>query len=114
MTSIKAYVNHAGHHGNVEIVAGLNSQGFVHFNTTNPDGLLLIATKDDLYLYCGLNTIYFYKPTTNASHYILKENEKLIENACETLSKLRRQLYDKKPDMENNDHTTWYKESGLV
>ena len=29
------------------------------------------------------------------------------------LSKLRPQLYDKKPDMENDDPTTWYKESGL-
>ena len=27
-----------------------------------------------------------------------KENEELIENACETLSELRPQLYDKKPD----------------
>ena len=42
-----------------------------------------------------------------------KENEELIENACETLSKLRPQLDDKKPDMENYDPTTWYKESGL-
>ena len=86
----------------------------IHFNTTNPDGLLLIATKDDLYLYCGLNIIYFYKPTTNASDDRLKENEELIENACETFSKLRPQLYDKKPDMENNDPTTWYKSPGLM
>ena len=27
------------------------------------------------------------------------KNEELIENACETLSKLRPQVYDKKPDM---------------
>ena len=47
-TSIKAYVNHLGHQGNVELEARWNSQGFIHFNTTNPDGLLLIATKDDL------------------------------------------------------------------
>ena len=44
----------------------------------------------------------------------LKKNEELVENACETLSKLRPQLYDKKPDMENDDPTTWYKESGLI
>ena len=56
----------------------------------------------------------FYKPTTNASDDRLNENEELIENACETLPKLRPQLYDKKPDMENNDPTTWYKESGLI
>ena len=50
----------------------------------------------------------------NGSDHRLKENEELIENACETVSKLRPQLYDKKPDMENDDPTTWYKESGLI
>ena len=44
----------------------------------------------------------------------LKKNEIFIENACETLSKLKPQLYDKKPDMENDDPTSWYKESGLI
>ena len=39
---------------------------------------------------------------------------KFIENACETLPKLRPQLYGKKPDIENDDPTTWYKESGLI
>ena len=57
-TSIKAYVNHLGHQGNVELEARWISQGVIHFNTTNPDGLLLIAAKDDLYLYCVLNIIY--------------------------------------------------------
>ena len=65
-------------------------------------------------MYCGLNQIYFYKPTVNPSDDRLKENEELIENACETLSKLRPQLYDKKPDMENDDPTTWHKERGLI
>ena len=97
-TSIKAYVNHAGHQGNVEIEARWDSQGFIHFNTTNPDGLLLIVTKDVLYTYCGLNIIYVYKPTTNASDDRLKENGVIIEYACETFSKLRPQLYDKKTD----------------
>ena len=65
-------------------------------------------------MYCGLNQIYFYKPTTNASDDRLKENAVIIKHAGETLSKLRPQLYDKKPDMENNDPTTWYNESGLI
>ena len=65
-------------------------------------------------MYVGIEVVYVYKPTTNASDDRLKENEELIENACETLSKLRPQLYDKKPDMENDDPTTWYKESGLI
>ena len=114
VTSIKAYVNHAGRQGNVEIEARWHSQGFTHFNTTNPDGLLLIAAKDDLCLYCGLNIRCFYKPTTNAPDDRLKENDVIIESACETLSKLTPQLYDKKPDMENNDPKTLHKESGLI
>ena len=36
----------------------------------------------------------FYKPTANASDDRLKGNEVIIESACETLSKLRPQLYD--------------------
>ena len=79
-----------------------------------PEGLLLFAVKDDLYMYVGIEVVYFYKPTTKASDDRLKENEELIENACETLSKLRPQFYDKKPDMENDDPTSWYKESGLI
>ena len=59
------------------------------------------------------NLIIHYKPFANWSDDRVKENEELIENACETLSKLRPQLYDKKPD-ENDDPTTWYKESGLI
>ena len=43
----------------------------------------------------------------------LKKKE-FIEHACETLSKLKPQLYDKKPDIDNDDLTTWYKESGLI
>ena len=58
VTSIKAYGNHAGHQGNVEIKALWTSQGYVNFNTTDAYGLLLAATKDVLYLYCGLDIIY--------------------------------------------------------
>ena len=65
-------------------------------------------------MYCGGDLVHFYKPTSNVSDGRLKENEEIIENACETLSKLRPQLYDKKPDMKNDDPTTWYKESGLI
>ena len=109
VTSINAYVNHAGRQGNVAIEARWNSQGYANFNTINADGLLFLATKDDIYLYCGLNITYFYEPTTNASDDRLKGNEELIDTACDTLSKPRPQLYDKKPDMENDDPTIWYK-----
>ena len=67
-----------------------------------------------MYLSCDSNNIQFYKPTTNALDDRLKENEELIENACETLSKLKPQLYDKKPDIDNDDPTVWYKESGII
>ena len=59
-------------------------------------------------------TINYYKPLVNSSDDRLKENGGLIDNACETLSKLRPQFYCKKPDMENDDPTIWYKESGLI
>ena len=59
-------------------------------------------------------TITHYKSLVNGSDDRLKENEELIENACETLGKLRPQLYDKKPDIDNDDPTAWYKESGLI
>ena len=114
VTSIKAYVNHAGPLGNIQIDPRWRNQGFIHFNTDYEAGLLLFAVKDDLYMYVGVDVVYFYKPATNASDDRLKENEELIENACETLSKRRPQLYDKKPDMENDDPTTWYKESGVT
>ena len=55
------------------------------------------------------NNIVHYKLLVNSSDGRLKENEIIIESACETLSQLRPQLYDKKPDMENNDPTKWYK-----
>ena len=65
-------------------------------------------------MYCGNNLVHFHKPTSNASDDRSKENEELFENACETLSKLKPQLYDKKTDIDNDDPTTWYKESGLI
>ena len=55
------------------------------------------------------NEIKYYKPLISSSDDRLKENEIIIESACETLSKLRPQFYDKKPDMENEDPTKWYK-----
>ena len=65
-------------------------------------------------MYCGNDLVHFYKTTSNVSDDRLKGNEEIIENACEALSKLRPQLYDKKPDIDNVGHTTWYKESGLI
>ena len=60
------------------------------------------------------NEVNFYKRTTGTSDDILKENEEIIENACEPLPKLRPQFCDKKPDIDNDDPSTWYKDSGLI
>ena len=113
-TSIKAYVNHAGYQSNTQIEARWRSEGFIHFNTNYSLGYMFLVAKDPLYQYCGNNIVYLYKPLTQSSDDRLKENEVIIENACVTLSKSRPQLYDKKPEMENDDPTTWYKESGLI
>ena len=58
--------------------------------------------------------IRHYKPLVSSSDDRLKEHEVIIENACETLSKLRPHIYDKKPDIDNDDPATWIKESGLI
>ena len=63
--------------------------------------------------YANSPYIQMFQPLTQSSDDRLKENEEFIENACETLSKLRPQIYDRKPDMENENTETWYKESGF-
>ena len=88
-TSIKTYVNHVGYTGYVEMEARLRSQSFISFNTGYAESLLLFAVKYDLYMYVGMEVVYVYKPTTNASDDRLKGNDVIIENVCETLSKLR-------------------------
>ena len=65
-------------------------------------------------MYCGNSLVHFYKTTSNVSGDRLKGNEVIIENACDTLSKLRPQLFDKKTDIGNDGPTTWHKESGLI
>ena len=49
-TSVNAHVNHAGYTGNVQIEARWRSQGFIHFNTDYPEGLLIFVVKDVLYM----------------------------------------------------------------
>ena len=46
-TSIKAYVNHAGSTGHVEMEARWGNQGYIHFKTNHTDGLLLFAVKEE-------------------------------------------------------------------
>ena len=110
----KAHGNHDGSTGSLQLEARWRNQSLLSFDTTYGHGYVLFIIKNDYHMRCGNGSILFYKPTTNASDDRLKENEELLENACETLPKLRSQLYDKKPDIDNDDHTTWYKESGLI
>ena len=54
------------------------------------------------------NTFY------NNSDDRLKTHKQIIENACDTLNKLRPHIYTHKLTIDNGDPTTWYKESGLI
>ena len=93
-------------------------QGFLHFETNYQYGGMFLTARNTYFIRCsdyaGNPYVQTFQPLTQPSDDRLKRNEELIENAYETLSKLRPQLYDKKPDMENDDPTTWYKESGLI
>jgi hypothetical protein len=51
---------------------------------------------------------------TSSSDDRLKENEVLVENATETLMKLRPEIYMKKPTFDSTDSTKWQKETGVV
>ena len=102
-----------GYTAYTELEAKWNTQGYLDFEPNRPaTSYIFLTVESDLYMSCGKNLVHFYKPTTNASDDRL--NEGLLEIACDTLNKLRPQLYDKKADMENNDPTTWYKESVLI
>ena len=79
---------------------------------------MFLIVRNTYFISCsdhaGNPYVQTFQPLTQSSDDRQKENEELIENACETLSKLGPQLYDKKPDMENDGPTAWYKESGLI
>lgn len=55
------------------------------------------------------NLIINYRSLANWRDDRLGENEEFIENACDTLFKLRLQIYDQKPDMDNDDLTSGIK-----
>ena len=117
MTSnIKAFASHNGNTSSCELIAVNRDHGKLRFNTDYGHGTLYVGINNVNFfrLVSWNNEINFYKPTTGTSDDRLKENKEIIENACETLSKLRPQLYDNAPDIDNDDPTTWYKESGLI
>ena len=117
-TSIKAYLNHAGSTGHIRIEGRWRDQGFLHFETNYGYGEMLLTVRSTYFILCsdyaGNPYAQTFQPLTQPSDDRLKENEVIIESAYDTLPELRPQLYDKKPDMENDDPTTWYKESGLT
>ena len=75
-TSIKAYVNHVGYTGNVQIEARWRSQGFIHFNTNCPEGLLSFAVKGDLYMYVGIEVVYLLQTNHKCIRWQAKRKRK--------------------------------------
>ena len=112
-TSIKTFFNHAGSTGHIRIEGRYRDQGYLHFETNYQNGEMFLTVRNIYFIrrsdYAGNPYVQTFQPLTQSSDDRLKENEELIENACETLFKLRPQIYDKKPDMENDDPTTWHK-----
>ena len=76
------------------------------FHTINGDKFLLISGRGQFAKH--------FKPLVYSSDDRLKQNEVIIYSASETFSKLKPHIYDNKPDIDNDDRTTWYKESGLI
>ena len=115
-SNIKAFASHNGNTFSCELIAVNRDRGKLRFDTNYGHGTL----------YVGINNVNFFrlanwnnetnlcKPTAGTSDDRLKDNEEIIEHACETLSNLRPPLYDKKPDIDNDGPTTWYNESGLI
>ena len=121
-TKIKAHFNDSGYTGYMRMEARTKDTGFLHFETnyTYGESFITLSSAQGVKFfmrfsdYAGNPYVQTFQPLTQSSDDRLKENEVIITNACETLSKLRPQIYDKKPDMENDDPTTWHKESGLI
>ena len=67
----------------LDVETNLPNGGYMVFKLK---GVLVMIIRGDH------QTINYYKPLINPSDGRLKENEESIENACETLSKLRPQL----------------------
>ena len=95
-----------------------NADGSLDFETNYQYDEMCLIVITIYFIRCGDYDgnpyVQTFQPLTQSSDDRLKRNEELIEHASETLSKLRPQIYDKKPDIDNDDHTIWYKESGLT
>ena len=106
----------------MEIEGRYRDQGFLNFKSSYHYCEMFLTTNstqgNKFYIRCSdyANSPYIqmFQPLTQSSDDRLKENEKFIEHACETLAKLRPRIYDRKPSIEDEDESTWYKESGLI
>ena len=116
--SIKTCFNDSGYTGYMQMEARNEADGFLHFQTNFSYGEMFLIVRNTFFIRCsdyaGNPYVQTFQPLTQSSDDRLRANEELIKHACETLSKLRPQLYDKESDMGNDDPTTWYKESGLI
>ena len=101
-SNVKTYFKHAGSTGFMMMEGRYRDQGFLHFETNGQYGEFLLVVRDTYFIRCsdyaGNPYVHTFQPLTQPSDGRLKENEELIETACETLPKLRPQSYDKKPD----------------
>ena len=99
-SNVKTYCNYVGSFGFMMIEGRYRDQGFLHFETNYQYGEMLLTARDTYFIRCsdyaGNPYAQTFQPLTQSSDDRLKENEELIENACETFFKLRPQLYDKK------------------
>ena len=114
-TGLKIITESSSINGYTELTCENSYRSALNVFTSHYPQLFIRLNFDDFMELNGqYNVIRDYKPLSNSSDDRLKENEVLITNACESLSKLRPQIYDKKPGIEHTDSTTWYKESGLI
>ena len=103
--------------GYAELKAASSYDMFINLSTRRVNGGWVYhkINNDNYLLLSGSGQfVKHFKPLVASSDDILKENKVIIESACETLSKLRPQLYGKQTNMEHTDSTTWIKESVLI
>ena len=82
----------------------INNSGAIGIGTTPVTGVALTIS----------GTVTATGTITGSSDDRLKENEVLINDAMDTIMKLRPEIYDKKPDFTSTDTSTWQKETGII
>ena len=97
-SKIKTHLNDSGYVGHMQMEARNKADGFLHFQTNHQYGEMCLTVRNTYFIRCsgyaGNPCVQTFQPLTQSSDDRLKEHEELIEHVCETLSKLRPQLYD--------------------